>query len=79
MALLCMSRATSDLVIETQCDWGYSLGVGEWRGASGRFEAEPDPLMGQKWGDIAAVEGGITPESKDVAVVAAGPGASTSG
>lgn len=49
MALLCMSRAKSDVDIETQCDWGYSLGVGEWQGASGRFSATPDPLMGAKW------------------------------
>ncbi len=53
MALLCMTRATSDLEIETQCDWGYSLGVGEWQGASGRFSAKPDPLMGKEWTDIA--------------------------
>jgi 2Fe-2S type ferredoxin len=49
MALLCMSRATSDLSIETQCDWGYSLGVAEWKGATGRFSAAPDPLMGESW------------------------------
>lgn len=29
MALLCMTRATSDMTIETQCDWGYSLGEKE--------------------------------------------------
>lgn len=49
MALLCMSRATSDCEIETQCDWGYSLGVKEWTGATGRFSAAPDPLMGESW------------------------------
>ncbi len=49
MALLCMARAKSDVEIETQCDWGYSLGVGDWKGASGRFSASPDPLMGDKW------------------------------
>ena len=31
MALLCMSRATSDLKIETQCDWGMSLGFEDWK------------------------------------------------
>jgi 2Fe-2S type ferredoxin len=46
MALICMTRATSDLKIETQCDWGYSLGVGEWKGATGRFSAAPEPLVG---------------------------------
>ena len=46
MALLCMARPTSDVAIETQCDWGYSLGVAEWKGASGRFSATPEPLMG---------------------------------
>ena len=49
MALLCMSRPTSDVVIETQCDWGYSLGVAEWKGASGTQSATPEPLMGDKW------------------------------
>ncbi|KXZ54540.1 hypothetical protein GPECTOR_4g605 [Gonium pectorale] len=52
MALLCMSRATSDLSIETQSDWGYSLGVGEWKGATGKFSARPDPLVGVKWTDL---------------------------
>ena len=48
MALICMARPTSDVSIETQCDWGYSLGVGEWKGASGRFSATPEPLMGKQ-------------------------------
>lgn len=48
MALLCMSRPKSDVKIETQCDWGYSLGVGEWKGATGKFTATPEPLMGDK-------------------------------
>jgi ferredoxin len=51
MGLLCMTRAKSDLVIETQCDWGYSLGLASWQGASGLFEAAPDPLMGEKWSE----------------------------
>lgn len=51
MTLLCMTRACSDLTIETQSDWGYSLGVGEWKGATGRFSASPEPLMSKdKWG-----------------------------
>jgi hypothetical protein len=44
-----MARAESDLTIETQCDWGYSLGVGDWKGASGLFQNAPDPLMGTEW------------------------------
>lgn len=48
MALLCMARPKSNVVIETQCDWGYSLGVGEWKGATGKFTATPEPLMGDK-------------------------------
>ena len=34
-ALLCMSRPTSDVTLETQCDWGYRLGMEEWKGATG--------------------------------------------
>ena len=50
MALLCMSRPLSDTVrIETQSDWGYSLGVGEWKGATGHIAGkEVDPLT--PWG-----------------------------
>lgn len=51
MALLCMSRAKSDLEIETQSDWGYSLGVAEWKGATGSFSSRPDPLMGKSGGN----------------------------
>lgn len=47
MTLLCMARPTADCEIETQCDWGYSLGVGDWKGASGKFSSTPDPLMGK--------------------------------
>jgi len=54
LAMLCMTRACSDLTIETQCDWGYSLGVKDWEGASGRFSATPDPLMGKKWDEVEA-------------------------
>lgn len=49
MALLCMARAQGDCAIETQSDWGYSLGMAEWKGASGKFSAKPDPLMGTEW------------------------------
>ncbi|KIY98339.1 hypothetical protein MNEG_9623 [Monoraphidium neglectum] len=49
MTLLCMSRATSDVTLETQSDWGYSLGITEWKGATGTFSAKPDPLMGTSW------------------------------
>lgn len=51
LAMLCMTRACSDLVVETQCDWGYSLGVKEWEGATGKFSGTPDPLMGKKWNE----------------------------
>ena len=34
--------------VETQCDYGYSLG-GDWKGPSGLFSASPDPLMGDKF------------------------------
>ncbi|KAG2436152.1 hypothetical protein HYH02_011656 [Chlamydomonas schloesseri] len=52
MALLCMTRATSDLTLETQSDWGYSLGVGEWKGATGKFSARPEPTMGKGWAEM---------------------------
>lgn len=49
MALICMARPLEDCTIETQSDWGYSLGVGEWKGASGHILGrEIDPLMGTK-------------------------------
>ena len=37
MALLCMSRPGGDCAIETQSDWGYSLGTTEWKGATGVY------------------------------------------
>lgn len=51
MALLCMSRPVSDrVVIETQSDWGYGLGIGEWKGATGEIKGKKvEPLMGKKW------------------------------
>ena len=53
MTLLCMARPVSDrVVIETQSDWGYSLGVGDWKGATGEISGKKvEPLMGTKWGD----------------------------
>lgn len=51
MTLLCMARATSDCTFETQSDWGYSLGITDWKGATGAFESKPDPLMGTSWND----------------------------
>ena len=53
MTLLCMSRPISDVVrIETQSDWGYSLGIAEWTGATGELKGKKvNPLMGKKWGD----------------------------
>jgi hypothetical protein len=56
MALICMSRATSDVELETQCDWGLSLGYKEWTGASGKFVGEVNPLMGKKWADMTEEE-----------------------
>eukprot|EP00890_Picochlorum_soloecismus_P006059 jgi/Picsp_1/6454/NSC_03801-R1_chloroplast precursor len=51
MTLLCMARPVSDrVVIETQSDWGYSLGVAEWKGATGEINGKKvEPLMGKKW------------------------------
>lgn len=56
MALLCMTRAKSDLVLETQCDWGLSLGIRDWEGASGKLVGEVTPLMGKKWADMTEEE-----------------------
>ena len=47
MVLLCMARPVGDVEIETQSDWGYSLGVAEWKGATGEILGrDPTPLMG---------------------------------
>lgn len=53
MTLLCMARPVSDkVVIETQSDWGYSLGIAEWQGATGEMLGKKvEPLMGKKWGE----------------------------
>eukprot|EP00245_Coleochaete_scutata_P006409 TRINITY_DN20834_c0_g1_i1.p1 TRINITY_DN20834_c0_g1~~TRINITY_DN20834_c0_g1_i1.p1 ORF type:complete len:254 (+),score=39.89 TRINITY_DN20834_c0_g1_i1:53-763(+) len=38
MALLCMSRPLEDCDIETQSDWGYLMGITEWKGATGNID-----------------------------------------
>eukprot|EP00667_Euglena_gracilis_P016990 EG_transcript_17836 len=60
MALLCMARPIGDITIETQSDWGMSLGIRDWEGPSGHIEGKaPDKLMGDD-GDIAmAVVSGL--------------------
>lgn len=50
-ALICMARATSDVRMETQADWGYSLGIAEWK-TNGKFTGEVEPLMGKQWKEI---------------------------
>ena len=54
MTLLCMARPVSDVVrVETQSDWGYSLGVDEWKGATGVILGKKvEPLMGTSWSEI---------------------------
>ncbi|GAB4819380.1 hypothetical protein N2152v2_006426 [Parachlorella kessleri] len=54
MILTCMSRPVSDKVVcETQSDWGYSLGIQEWQGATGEILGKNvEPLMGEKWQDF---------------------------
>lgn len=54
MALICMSRpVTDDVTIETQSDWGYALGITEWKGATGQILGKRvEPLMGQKWDEM---------------------------
>ena len=56
MALLCMARAKGDVTLETQCDWGLSLGIKDWEGASGKLVGEVSPLMGKKWSELTAEE-----------------------
>lgn len=49
LALLCMSRPVTDCKIETQSDWGYSLGSGGWQGATGEIGGKNvEPL--NPWG-----------------------------
>jgi len=55
MALLCMARPLEDCTVETQSDWGYSLGVGEWKGATGHILGRNiDPLMADEPTEEAA-------------------------
>ena len=59
MALLCMTRPVSDVIVETQSDWGYSLGVGDWKGPSGhirgmRHSAPQGPPSGCNAPEVAA-------------------------
>lgn len=56
MALICMARAKGDCELETQCDWGLSLGIKEWSGASGKLVGEVEPLMGKKWTELQETE-----------------------
>ena len=53
MALLCMSRPAGDCVVETQSDWGYSLGVAEWKGATGEHGTLADQ-------DVRALQPGVS-------------------
>ena len=44
------------VVLETQSDWGYSLGIKEWEGATGEILGKNvEPLMGEKWNDFRRV------------------------
>ena len=49
MSLICMSRPVADTVrLETQSDYGYSLGTVEWAGATGSIEGgEANTIMGR--------------------------------
>lgn len=71
MALLCMSRPKSDVSIETQCDWGVSLGFKEWQGASGKFVGAVDPLMGKKWADMTEEERAVAEADAEAQPVSA--------
>lgn len=58
LTLLCMARPVSDVVrIETQSDWGYSLGSNNWQGPSGYITGKKiDPLMGDNWANKPNLE-----------------------
>ncbi len=44
-----MARPVTDCKVETQSDWGYSLGTGGWKGATGEIAGkEVQPL--NPWG-----------------------------
>ena len=43
--LVCAARPVGDVSIETQSDWGYSLGTKSWKGATGYIKGkDPVPL-----------------------------------
>ena len=49
LSLLCMCRPLTDCKIETQSDWGYQLGTGGWKGATGAIGGKKvEPL--NPWG-----------------------------
>ena len=50
MCLPCMSRPVSDVVVlETQSDYGYSLGSAEWAGATGAIQGgTANTIMGRE-------------------------------
>eukprot|EP00899_Mesostigma_viride_P015498 jgi/Mesvir1/2394/Mv22138-RA.1 len=52
MALLCMARPVGDVTIETQCDWGYMLGLQEWKGATGNIGG----TVAKEWKSMSDVE-----------------------
>ena len=53
MCLPCMARPVSDaVVLETQSDWGYSLGSSEWGGATGSIQGgTANTIMGREGTD----------------------------
>jgi len=50
MCLPCMARPVTDaVVLETQSDWGYSLGSSEWGGATGSIQGgTANTIMGRE-------------------------------
>jgi hypothetical protein len=59
MVLCCMTRPVTDCTVETQSDYGYSLGDDNvWPGPTGNiFGGKVQPLMGKKWDEIRATQG----------------------
>ena len=50
MSLLCMARPVSEEVrLESQCDWGYLLGIQEWEGATGNVNNK----VAEEWSSIS--------------------------
>mmetsp|Transcript_7794 Transcript_7794/g.28796 ORF Transcript_7794/g.28796 Transcript_7794/m.28796 type:complete len:198 (-) Transcript_7794:134-727(-) len=53
MSLLCMSRpVTAEVRLESQCDWGYLLGIQEWEGATGNVNNS----VSDEWSSISEVK-----------------------